>query len=91
MKQKESNPWEEIEMRYPPGTRVKGKIVNLVPYGAFIEIEPGIEGLIHVSEMSWVKNVTDPSEIVNKGDEVEAIVLSVQKEEGKISLGLKAN
>ncbi len=89
MKQKENNPWEEIEMRYPPGTRVRGKIVNLVPYGAFIEIEPGIEGLIHVSEMSWVKTVTDPSEIVNKGDEVEAIVLSVQKEEGKISLGLK--
>jgi small subunit ribosomal protein S1 len=89
MKQKESNPWEEIEMRYPPGTKVRGKIVNLVPYGAFIEIEPGIEGLIHVSEMSWVKNVTDPSEIVQKGDEVEAIVLSVQKEEGKISLGIK--
>lgn len=89
MKQKESNPWEEIEQRYPPGTRVHGKIVNLVPYGAFIEIEPGIEGLIHVSEMSWVKTITDPSELVNKGDEVEAIVLSVQKEEGKISLGLK--
>jgi small subunit ribosomal protein S1 len=89
MKQKESNPWEEIEYRYPPGTRVHGKIVNLVPYGAFIEIEPGIEGLIHVSEMSWVRNVTDPSEVVKKGDEVEAIVLSVQKEEGKISLGLK--
>jgi small subunit ribosomal protein S1 len=89
MKQKENNPWEEIESRYPPGTRVRGKIVNLVPYGAFIEIEPGIEGLIHVSEMSWVKNVTDPNEIVNKGDEVEAVVLSVQKEEGKISLGLK--
>ncbi|MBS0652829.1 MAG: 30S ribosomal protein S1 [Verrucomicrobia bacterium] len=89
MKQKENNPWEEIEMRYPPGTKVRGKIVNLVPYGAFIEIEPGIEGLIHVSEMSWVKNVTDPSEIVQKGDEVEAIVLSVQKEEGKISLGIK--
>lgn len=89
MKQKETNPWEEIEKQYPSGTRVKGKIVNLVPYGAFIEIEPGIEGLIHVSEMSWVKNVTDPSEVVNKGDEVEAIVLSVQKEEGKISLGLK--
>jgi small subunit ribosomal protein S1 len=63
--------------------------VNLVPYGAFIEIEPGIEGLVHVSEMSWVKNVADPSEIVNKGDEVEAIVLSIQKEDGKISLGLK--
>ncbi|MCB1110492.1 MAG: 30S ribosomal protein S1 [Chlamydiia bacterium] len=89
LKQKETNPWEEIEERYPPGTKVKGKIVNLVPYGAFIEIEPGIEGLIHVSEMSWVKNVTDPSEIVNKGDELEAIVLSVQKEEGKISLGIK--
>ena len=89
LKQKENNPWEEIEDRYPPGTKVSGKIVNLVPYGAFIEIEPGIEGLIHVSEMSWVKNVTDPSEIVNKGDELEAIVLSVQKEEGKISLGIK--
>jgi small subunit ribosomal protein S1 len=89
LKQKESNPWDEIEKRYPPGTRVKGKIVNLLPYGAFIEIEPGIEGLIHVSEMSWVKNVTDPSEVVKKGDEVEAIVLSIQKEEGKISLGIK--
>jgi small subunit ribosomal protein S1 len=89
LKQKESNPWDQIEQKYPPGTRVKGKIVNLLPYGAFIEIESGIEGLIHVSEMSWVKNVTDPSEVVNKGDEVEAVVLSVQKEEGKISLGLK--
>ncbi|NNM43628.1 MAG: 30S ribosomal protein S1 [Chlamydiae bacterium] len=89
MKQKESNPWEEIEKKYPAGTRVRGKIVNLVPYGAFIEIEPGIEGLIHVSEMSWIRNVSDPAEVVNKGDEVEAIVLSVQKEEGKISLGLK--
>lgn len=89
LKQKEQNPWKEIEKRYPAGTHVKGKIVNLVPYGAFIEIEPGIEGLIHVSEMSWIKNVTDPSEIVNKGDEIEAVVLSVQKEDGKISLGIK--
>ncbi len=89
LKQKESNPWDQIEKKYPQGTRVRGKIVNLLPYGAFIEIEPGIEGLIHVSEMSWVKNITDPSDIVKKGDEVEAIVLSVQKEEGKISLGLK--
>jgi small subunit ribosomal protein S1 len=89
LKQKESNPWDQIEKKYPAGTRVRGKIVNLLPYGAFIEIEPGIEGLIHVSEMSWVKNITDPTEIVKKGDEVEAIVLSVQKEEGKISLGLK--
>lgn len=89
LKQKEANPWDQIERKYPPGTRVRGKIVNLLPYGAFIEIEPGIEGLIHVSEMSWVKNITDPSDVVKKGDEVEAIVLSVQKEEGKISLGLK--
>ena len=88
-KQKESNPWEQIERKYPPGTRVRGKIVNLLPYGAFIELEPGIEGLIHVSEMSWVKNVIDPSEVVNKGDEVDAVVLAVQKEEGKISLGIK--
>ena len=89
LKQKEANPWDQIEQKYPPGTRVHGKIVNLLPYGAFIEIEPGIEGLIHVSEMSWVKNVTDPSEVVKKGDDVEAVVLSVQKEEGKISLGIK--
>lgn len=89
LKQKESNPWDMIEERYPPGTRVHGKIVNLLPYGAFIEIEPGIEGLIHVSEMSWTKNITDPTEMVKKGDEVDAIVLSIQKEEGKISLGMK--
>src|SRR3972149_3541561 len=89
MKQKEENPWEEIEKKYPPGTQIKGKIVNLVPYGAFIEIEPGIEGLIHISEMSWVKNITDPTEMVNRGDEVEAIVLAIQKDEGKISLGMK--
>jgi len=89
LKQKEANPWEEIEKKYPPGTLVKGKIVNLAPYGAFIEIEPGIEGLIHLSEMSWVKNVADPSEVVKKGDELQAVVLSVQKGEGKISLGIK--
>src|SRR3569832_1338625 len=89
MKQKESNPWEEIEKRYPPGTHVKGRVVSLVPYGAFVEIEPGIEGLIHVSEMSWTKTINEPSEMVKKGDEVEAIVLSVQKDEGKISLGMK--
>lgn len=89
LKQKDQNPWDAIELRFPPGTHVKGTIVNLVAYGAFIEIEDGIEGLIHVSEMSWVKNVTDPSQIVSKGDEVEAIVLSILKEEGKISLGLK--
>ncbi len=89
LKQMEQNPWEEIESKYPPGTIVSGKIVNLVSYGAFIEIEPGIEGLIHVSEMSWTKTITDPGEVVNIGDEVRAIVLSIQKEDGKISLGMK--
>ena len=89
LKQLGTNPWEGIEKKYPPGTRVSGKITNLLPYGAFMEIEPGIEGLIHVSEMSWVKNIADPSEIVSKGQELEAIVLSVQKSDGKISLGLK--
>ncbi|WP_080121139.1 30S ribosomal protein S1 [Chlamydia suis] len=89
LKQKEHNPWEDIEKKYPPGKRVRGKIVKLLPYGAFIEIEEGIEGLIHVSEMSWVKNIVDPNEVVNKGDEVEVVVLSIQKDEGKISLGLK--
>ncbi|MGK5595532.1 MAG: 30S ribosomal protein S1 [Parachlamydiaceae bacterium] len=89
LKQKEPNPWDQIEQKYAPGTKVRGKIVNLLPYGAFIEIEPGIEGLIHVSEMSWTKNVTDPNEVVNKGDDVTAIVLAIQKDEGKISLGIK--
>lgn len=89
LKQREQNPWEAIEAKYPIQTKVRGRITNLVSYGAFMEIEPGIEGLIHNSEMSWVKNVTDPAEVISKGDEVEAIVLSVQRDEGKISLGLK--
>ncbi len=89
LKQKEANPWDEIERRYPVGTHVKGKVTNLLPYGAFMEIEPGIEGLIHVSEMSWVKNIVDPSEVVQKGQEVEAVVLGIQKGEGKVSLGIK--
>jgi len=89
LKQKEANPWDAVEKKYPPGTHVRGKITNLLPYGAFIELEPGVEGLIHVSEMSWVKTITDPSEIVKRGQDVEAVVLSVQKAEGKVSLGLK--
>jgi len=89
LKQMEPNPWDEIEAKYPIGTKIKGKILNLLPYGAFIEIEDGIEGLIHVSEMSWDREINDPSQVVNKGDLVEAIVLGIQKDEGKISLGLK--
>ncbi|MBS0622399.1 MAG: 30S ribosomal protein S1 [Verrucomicrobia bacterium] len=88
-KQKDPNPWEAIRHKYPVGTIVKGKITSLVNYGAFMEIEPGIEGLIHVSEMSWTQNVTDPEQIVAKGDEVTAIVLSVDEDDGKISLGMK--
>ena len=91
LKQKEENPWEAVEQKFPPGTKIKGKITSLVPYGAFIEIDEGVEGLIHVSEMSWLKTITDPSEVVKVGDEVEAIVLSIQKEEGKVSLGIKQN
>ncbi len=89
MKQKEANPWEEIEKQYPVGTHVKGKVISLVPYGAFVEIEPGIEGLIHISEISWTKTINDPNEVLKKGDVIEAVVLSVQKDEGKISLGMK--
>jgi small subunit ribosomal protein S1 len=90
LKQKDANPWEEIEARYPVGTRINGRVVNLVPYGAFIEIEAGIEGLVHISEMTWDRSVNNPSELVTIGDEVEAIVQEIQKEEGKISLSIKA-
>lgn len=89
MKQKEPNPWEEIAKRYPPGTTVKGKVTNLIPYGAFVEIEDGVEGFVHVSEISWTKTIHDPSEVLQKDDVVEAVVLGVQTEEGKISLGMK--
>ncbi|KPK33454.1 MAG: 30S ribosomal protein S1 [Chlamydiae bacterium SM23_39] len=89
LKQKENNPWEDIEKRYPIGMHVKGKIVNLVPYGAFLEIEPEVEGLIHVSEMSWTKSITDPGEIVRIGDEVEAVVLDINTTYGKIYFGMK--
>jgi small subunit ribosomal protein S1 len=89
LKQKSNDPWENIDKRYPKETKIKGKVVNVMPYGAFVEIEEGIEGLIHVSEMSWTKRVTKASEILAVGDEVEAVVLDVQKETKKISLGLR--
>ncbi|ACD83106.1 Ribosomal protein S1 [Methylacidiphilum infernorum V4] len=90
LKQKTPNPWENIEEKYPIGTKVKGKVVNLAPYGAFIELEPGIEGLIHISEISWTQKITKPSEVLSMGQEVEAIVLDLNKEEQKLSLSLKA-
>ena len=89
LKQKSRNPWEEVDTKYPVGTHVSGRIVNIMPYGAFVEIEEGVEGLIHVSEMSWTKRVTKPGDVVQVGEEVEAVVLDVDKEGKKISLGLR--
>jgi small subunit ribosomal protein S1 len=89
LKQLEPYPWENIEARYPLGSRVSGKIVSVTDYGAFIELEKGIEGLIHVSEMSWTQHVKHPSKLVKPGDAVEAVVLNIDKENEKISLGIK--
>jgi small subunit ribosomal protein S1 len=89
LKQTQPNPWEGIEKRYPVGQKVHGKVVNLVAYGAFIEIEGGVEGLVHVSELSWTKRVQKPSDILKVGQEVDAIILNFNKEEQKISLGIR--
>jgi small subunit ribosomal protein S1 len=89
LKQLQPFPWEGVADRYSPETMVTGKVASITDYGAFIEIEPGVEGLIHISEMSWTKHVRHPSKILTVGDEVEAVVLSVNEEERKISLGLK--
>jgi len=89
LKQTQNNPWDKIEERFVVGTKVKGKITNLMPYGAFVEIEEGVEGLIHVSELSWTKRIARPSDVLAMGQEVEAVVLGVNKEEQKISLGVR--
>ena len=89
LKQLTPHPWENVADQYPEGTKVDGKVVSMTNYGAFIEIEPGVEGLVHVSEMSWTRHVKNPSEIYSLGDEVEAVVLSIDSEEHKISLGAK--
>ncbi len=89
LKQTTANPWENIERKYPVGSKVKGKVVNLVNYGAFIELEEGVEGLVHITEFSWTKRITKPSEVLKVGDEVKAQVLSISKEDQKISLGLR--
>ncbi len=88
-KQKTSSPWEDVEHRYPVGAKVKGKVVNVMSYGVFVRLEDGIEGLVHISEMSWTKRLAHPGELVNLGDEIEVVVLSVNKEKQEISLGLK--
>ncbi len=89
LKQKMTNPWAAIETKYPVGTKVKGKVVNLVPYGAFVELEPGVEGLIHVTELSWTKRVAKPSDVLKADQEIEAVVLGINRDEQKISLGIR--
>ena len=89
LKQLTPHPWDDVEIKYSIGTVVKGTIVSLTNYGAFIEIEPGVEGLIHVSEISWTKHIKNPSEIYNMGDDVEAQVISIDADDRKISLGVK--
>ncbi|MEK0450513.1 MAG: ribosomal protein [Verrucomicrobiota bacterium] len=89
LKQTQRNPWDKIEERFAVGAKVKGKVTNLMPYGAFVELEEGVEGLIHVSELSWTKRIARPSDVLTMGQEVEAIVLGVNKDEQKISLGIR--
>ena len=89
LKQKLANPWDTIEQKYPVGAKVKGKVVNLVPYGAFVELEPGVEGLVHVTELSWTKRIAKPSDVLKADQEIEAVVLGINREEQKISLGLR--
>jgi len=89
LKQIQPDPWIDASMRYSIGKRINGKVVSLAEYGAFVELEPGIEGLIHVSEMSWTKRIKHPSKVVTVGDEVESVVLAVDERERKISLGMK--
>lgn len=89
LKQAQENPWDAIEVRYPVNSRLRGKVVNLVPYGAFVELEPGIEGLVHVSEFSWTRHVARASDMLKVGDEVDVVVLSIDKENQKIGLGIR--
>jgi small subunit ribosomal protein S1 len=89
LKQKSASPWHNIEARYPVGSKVKGEVVNITPYGAFVKLEEGIEGLVHVSEMSWTRRVNHPSEIVNVSDPVDVVVLAIDKAKQEISLGMK--
>ncbi len=89
LKQNTPNPWDDVDQRYPVGSRVQGTVVNVVPYGIFVEIEKGIEGLVHVSEMSWSKRATNPGELFKSGDRVDMMVLAVDKASQKLSLGIR--
>lgn len=89
LKQKLANPWDNIDDKYPVGAKVKGKVVNLVPYGAFVELEPGVEGLVHVTELSWTKRIAKPSDVLKVDEDLEAVVLGINRDEQKISLGIR--
>ena len=89
MKQLQSSPWENVADKYPVGTKIAGEVVNVMSYGAFVKLEDGVEGLVHISEMSWTKRVNHPTELVNIGDKVEVVVLGINKEKQEISLGMK--
>jgi small subunit ribosomal protein S1 len=89
LKQLQPNPWERLVSKYSVGQKVRGKVVNLMPYGAFVELEPGIEGLVHISEMSWTKRINHPSEVLQAGQEVEVAVLAIDTDKQELSLGLK--
>jgi len=89
LKQKSPSPWENVETKYPVGSRVRGKVVNVMNYGVFVRLEDGIEGLVHISEMSWTRRLSHPSEMVNLDDEIEVAILNVNKEKQEISLGMK--
>jgi len=89
LKQKTASPWETVEEKYPLSSKVQGKVVNVMNYGVFVRLEDGIEGLVHISEMSWTRRLSHPSEMVNLGDEIEVVVLNVNKDKQEISLGIK--
>lgn len=89
LKQLTPNPWEQVAEKYPAGSRISGEVVNVMSYGAFVKLEPGIEGLVHISEMSWTKRINHPSEVVQAGDQVEVVVLGVNDQKREISLGIK--
>ena len=89
LKQLVPHPWENIEIKYPEGTRITGKVVSVKSFGAFVELEPGVEGLVHISEMSWTKKITDARKFVKNGDTIDAIILDLDKENKRISLGMK--
>ena len=89
LKQKEPSPWDNVENKYPPNSTVQGQVVNVMTYGAFVKLEEGIEGLVHISEMSWTKRISHPSELVQIGDEIDVVVLGIDKKKQEISLGMK--